>query len=125
VVIDMGLTTPSIDPRSGVPPYEQVRSQVALQVRSGRLAAGTRMPTVRALAEQLGLAANTVAKAYRELESDGVLETRGRAGSFIRAADDAAEQQAQVAARAYADRIRRLGLSRDAAIALVAQALED
>lgn len=72
-----------LDPASSVPPYEQLRSSVARQVADGTLVAGTRLPTVRALAVELGLAANTVAKAYRALEADGVIETRGRAGTFV------------------------------------------
>ncbi len=113
----------TIDTGSATPPFEQVRTQVIEAVHSGRLVAGTRLPTVRSLADQLGLAANTVARAYRELEADGVIETRGRNGSFIAATGDANHKQAQEAAIAYADRIRRLGLSDDEAIALLRDAL--
>ncbi|MEV5085276.1 GntR family transcriptional regulator, partial [Streptomyces sp. NPDC056159] len=70
----------------GAPPYEQVRAQISEQARSGALPVGYRLPTVRGLAESLGLAANTVAKAYRALEADGVIETRGRNGTFVAAA---------------------------------------
>ncbi|MDQ1570184.1 MAG: hypothetical protein QOF79_858 [Actinomycetota bacterium] len=100
----------SIDSRSATPPFEQLRVQLIEQVKSGELAAGTRLPTVRKLAEDLGLAPNTVARAYRELEADGFIETRGRNGSFVSAQGDAAQRQAQEAARAYADRIRALGI---------------
>ena len=100
----------SIDSRSATPPFEQLRVQLIEQVKSGELAAGTRLPTVRKLAEDLGLAPNTVARAYRELEADGFIETRGRNGSFVSAQGDAAQKQAQEAARAYADRIRSLGI---------------
>jgi DNA-binding transcriptional regulator YhcF (GntR family) len=93
-------------------------------VRAGTLAPGTRLPTVRALAEQLGLAANTVARAYRELEAAAVIETRGRNGSFIAPTGDASHRQAQDAAIAYADETKRLGLGRDEAIALVRAALD-
>src|ERR1700712_4047743 len=93
-----------IDSRSATPPYEQLRVQFAEEVRSGSLAAGTRIPTVRKLAEDLGLAPNTVARAYRELEADGFIETRGRNGSYVSAQGDAAEKQAQDAARAHAGR---------------------
>lgn len=106
----------SIDSRSAVPPFEQLRVQLIEQVQSGELAAGTRLPTVRKLAEDLGLAPNTVARAYRELEADGFIETRGRNGTFVNAQGDAAARQAQDAARAYADRIRSLGI--DPAVAL-------
>ena len=113
----------SIDPHSPTPPYEQLRVQFINEVQSGALAAGTRIPTVRKLAEDLGLAPNTVARAYRELEGDGFIETRGRNGSFVSAQGDAAEKQAQEAARAYADRIQKLGIPSDRALAYVTAAL--
>jgi DNA-binding transcriptional regulator YhcF (GntR family) len=78
---------------------------------------------VRGLAEELGLAANTVAKAYRALESDGVIETRGRNGTFVAAAGSAAEREAASAAQAYAERVHRLGLSESAALDAVRDAL--
>ncbi|MEU3143705.1 MULTISPECIES: GntR family transcriptional regulator [unclassified Streptomyces] len=105
------------------PPYEQVRVQISEQARSGVLPVGHRLPTVRGLAQSLGLAANTVAKAYRALEADGVIETRGRNGTFVAAAGSAAEREVAVAARAYAERARRLGLDEDAALAAARDAL--
>lgn len=109
----------SIDPAASTPPSEQIRVRVIEAVRAGELAPGTRMPTVRALAADLELAVNTVAKAYRALESDHVIETRGRAGSFVSATGDPTEQQAQLAASAYADRIAELGLEPAHALELV------
>ena len=76
----------TVDPASGTPPFEQLRRQVAAMVAEGTLAPGSRMPTVRRLAADLGLAANTVARAYRELESDGVIATHGRKGTFVSSA---------------------------------------
>ncbi|MEU3663009.1 GntR family transcriptional regulator [Streptomyces sp. NPDC032940] len=107
----------------GVPPYEQVRAQISEQARSGALPVGYRLPTVRGLAESLGLAANTVAKAYRALEADGVIETRGRNGTFVAAAGDAAEREVASAAREFASRARRLGVSEGDAVAAVRDAL--
>jgi DNA-binding transcriptional regulator YhcF (GntR family) len=107
----------------GAPPYEQVRAQISEQARSGALPVGYRLPTVRGLAESLGLAANTVAKAYRVLEADGVIETRGRNGTFIAAAGSAAVREAAAAAQAYAERVRRLGLGEDEALKAVRDAL--
>ncbi|MEH3032980.1 MAG: GntR family transcriptional regulator [Aeromicrobium erythreum] len=90
----------TIDPTSPEPPFEQLRRQVAAAVADGSLAPGHRLPTVRGLATDLGLAVNTVAKAYRTLEADGVLETRGRAGTFVRGTGvDRAAAQLVVAAR--------------------------
>ena len=111
-----------VDAASAVPPYEQVRAQIAAQVRSGELAVGTRLPTVRKLAEELGLAANTVARSYKELEADSVIETRGRHGTFVAAVTDA-QQEASAAASAYVELVQRLGLSDDEALKLVAAAL--
>jgi len=114
----------SIDPQAAAPPYEQIRVQVIDAVRSGGLVPGSRMPTVRGLADELGIAVNTVAKAYRALELDHVIETRGRAGSFVSATGDPSEQQAQLAASAYADRIAQLGLDAEQALAIVRAALQ-
>ncbi|WP_046501409.1 GntR family transcriptional regulator [Streptomyces odonnellii] len=112
-----------IDPADSTAPYEQLRTQISERARSGALPVGYRLPTVRGLAEDLGLAANTVAKAYRALESDGVIETRGRNGTFVAAAGDAAEREAASAAQAYAERARRLGLDRAAALAAAEDAV--
>nr|WP_202446932.1 GntR family transcriptional regulator [Streptomyces sp. SID5468] len=113
----------TIDPGSATAPFEQLREQVADQARSGALPVGYRMPTVRGLAAELGLAANTVAKAYRALEADGVIETHGRNGTLIAPAGDTAAREAALAAAGYAQRARRLGLDQQAALAAVHEAL--
>jgi DNA-binding transcriptional regulator YhcF (GntR family) len=114
----------NIDPLVATPPFEQVRLQILDAVRSGRLEPGTRLPTVRGLADDVGLATNTVARAYRELERDGVIETRGRSGSYIAATGDTASRHAQMAATAFAVRIHELGVGPDEALALVTEALK-
>jgi DNA-binding transcriptional regulator YhcF (GntR family) len=114
----------TVDRTSDVPPFEQVRAGVEALIASGELGPGDRLPTVRGLAEQLGLAPNTVARAYRELEADGVVETRGRHGTRIAASAGAVQQAATAAARAYAQRVIDLGLDRDQALALVIRALD-
>ncbi|WP_312885736.1 GntR family transcriptional regulator [Streptomyces physcomitrii] len=113
----------SIDDDAGTAPYEQLRAQISKQARTGRLPVGHRLPTVRGLAQELGLAANTVAKAYRALESDGVIETRGRNGTFIAAAGEAADRRAAEAAQSFAAQARRLGLTEDEALRAAHQAL--
>jgi DNA-binding transcriptional regulator YhcF (GntR family) len=110
-----------VDPASSVPPFEQLREQITAQVESGELRAGDRLPTVRRLAENLGIATNTVAHAYRALEADGLLEGRGRAGTFV--ADDDSGRAARAAARTYATTVRALGLTTDEAIELARRAL--
>jgi DNA-binding transcriptional regulator YhcF (GntR family) len=72
-----------LDPRSAVPPYEQLRQQVTALVVGGALAVGARLPSIRQLANDLGLAGGTVARAYRELEADGVVTTNGRHGTIV------------------------------------------
>ena len=100
----------TVDPDAAEPPYEQVREQIRAQVQAGELTPGTRLPTVRRLAGDLGLATNTVARAYRELEALGVIETRGRAGSVV--TGDGVDRAAREAAHDYVDpdaRARRRG----------------
>lgn len=110
-----------IDPFSSTPPFEQLRQQISDQVLSGELQPGDRLPTVRRLAGDLGIAPNTVARTYRELEIEGVLEGRGRAGTFV--SDDHANNAAKAAARSYADTVRSLGLDAADAVALVQRAM--
>ena len=112
-----------VDPRSPVPPYEQLRAQLLDAVVSGELAPGARLPTVRRLAEDLALAPGTVARAYRELEASRVIETRGRNGTFVSPHGDPARQEAQRAAARYVEQMRMLRLDADEALALVAAAL--
>jgi DNA-binding transcriptional regulator YhcF (GntR family) len=114
----------TIDTASPVPPYEQVRLRIAQLAADGELAAGTRLPPVRQLAAQLGLAVNTVARSYRELEAAGLVETRGRAGTVVTAAAAGIPAAARQAAERYVQRAKALGLSGDAAIALVKAAVE-
>jgi DNA-binding transcriptional regulator YhcF (GntR family) len=112
-----------IDPTSAAAPFEQLRIQILDAVRTGGLAAGTKLPTVRKLADDLGLAPGTVARAYRELERDEVIETRGRHGTFVAATGDPTQRQAQAAATAFAERVHQLGLSPDDALGYARAAL--
>lgn len=114
---------PRIDAASPTPPYEQLRVQIADAVASGELAPGAKLPTVRRLAEDLGIAPNTVARSYRELERDQVIETRGRLGSFVAPHGDQRQRQAQLAAREFAERMRHLGVEPETAIHLVTAAV--
>lgn len=111
------MTVLPLDPSSPDPPFEQLRVQVATRAASGDLPAGTRLPTVRALAADLGLAANTVARAYKELEAGGVVVTEGRRGTFVAAPEapgDVVDAAADLAATA-----RRLGLTLPETLRLV------
>ena len=73
----------SIDERSAEPVYLQLSTQIRAAVKSGELKPGTPLPTIRQLAAELQINPNTVAKTYRFLERDAVIETRGSKGSFI------------------------------------------
>jgi len=114
----------TLDPQSATPPFEQVRAQLASRISDGELAAGTRLPPVRRLANDLGLAANTVARAYRDLEAAGLVETHGRGGTIVTAAGDRAREQLLAAARSYADLARDLGIEIGEALSLVQTALD-
>jgi DNA-binding transcriptional regulator YhcF (GntR family) len=118
--VDLSLVIAS---DSAVPPFEQLRTQILDAVTSGDLAPGARLPTVRRLAEDLGIAAGTVARAYRELEASSVIETRGRNGTYVSPHGDAAQREAQRAATAFADQMRALRLDTDQVLALVTAAL--
>jgi len=116
----------SIDADSATAPFEQVRTQIASAVAAGQLSTGTRLPTVRRLAADLGLANNTVARAYRELEADGVIATHGRGGTFVRSdvldeprAPSGAADLAKAAATDYVHTVRHLGLNSQEAARLV------
>ena len=86
----------AIDSTSPVPPFEQLRLQLARLVAGGDLEPGTKLPTVRQLASDLGLAANTVARAYRELEADGILVTGGRRGTSVHSEARSVDSQAEL-----------------------------
>jgi DNA-binding transcriptional regulator YhcF (GntR family) len=116
------VTVHPLDPASPDAPFEQLRRQLATRAASGDLPAGTRLPTVRALAAELGVSHGTVARAYKELEADGVLVTEGRRGTFVASGVAASSSEAAEAAASYAASARRLGLGVEEALRLVEQA---
>lgn len=115
-----------IDASSPVPPYAQIRDQVTTMIRSRVLGPGDRLPAIRHLAKDLGTAANTVARAYRELEADGLVATRGRHGTVVRrpAAVPVRERAQGLAgaAQSYALEARHRGLDLDQALDAVRRA---
>jgi GntR family transcriptional regulator len=74
------------NPASGVPIYHQLMEQIKHAIETGALRPGEQLPGIRPLAEELVINPNTVAKAYRELEHDGILELRQGAGAFVSSA---------------------------------------
>jgi DNA-binding transcriptional regulator YhcF (GntR family) len=77
------LVIVEVDTASAVPAYEQIRVQLATMIETGVLAPGTRLPSVRQLAADLGLAVNTAARAYHELERAGLVTSRVRHGTVV------------------------------------------
>ncbi|MFJ5107298.1 MULTISPECIES: GntR family transcriptional regulator [unclassified Glutamicibacter] len=73
----------SVDLQAATPPYEQIRSQIASLISLGDLPSGSKLPTVRALATDLGVAVGTVARAYKELEAEELITSRRRAGTVV------------------------------------------
>ena len=72
-----------LNPRSGIPIYVQLVTQIKHLVASGRLATGAELPAIRVLAEQLLINPNTVGRAYRELENAGILVSRRGSGTYV------------------------------------------
>ncbi len=116
------LATLTIDPESATPPFRQLQDAVVSAIRDGSLLPGQRLPTTRALAAHLGLAVNTVASAYRALEQAGIVEGRGRAGTFVRLGDDPVHAEARRLAQHAAEALSRLGIDPERAAALLAEA---
>jgi GntR family transcriptional regulator len=106
------------NPSSGVPIYLQLIEQVKHAIETGALRAGGQLPGIRPLAERLVINPNTVAKAYRELEHEGVIELRHGAGAFV-SADRRPRQltntmrAGQAIVAATVERLRARGLGED------------
>jgi GntR family transcriptional regulator len=105
-------------PSSGVPIYLQLMEQVKHGIETGALRPGEQLPGIRPLAEELVINPNTVAKAYRELEHEGVIELRHGAGAFVatgprpkKATDNLRAGQTLVASTV--ERLRARGLGDD------------
>lgn len=113
-----------VDLKAGRPLFDQLRTQVIDGVRDGALPPGTRLPTVRELAGQLGVAVNTVARAYRELETAAIVETRGRFGTFV-ARYDPTDAAMAAAAREYVRVAQGLGLGKADALRYIEQVPDD
>jgi GntR family transcriptional regulator len=119
-----------IDPSSGTPIYRQIVDQVRQAVASGVLRPGDRLPSVREMAVELAVNPNTIAKAYQELERDGVVETPRGKGSFIADRDhtlsreERLRQFTEAADKLVADAYR-LGIDAETALSLVNERLTE
>ena len=105
-------------------PYEQLRARLLAEMQDGTRAAGSRLPTVRQLASDLGLAPGTVARAYKELEAVGAIETHGRGGTFVAWSADAGERRVEELATQLAAVARELGVPPERVRAAVSAALD-
>ena len=110
----------TVEPTSRTPPFEQIKRSILGLVGDGHLDVGHRLPPIRQLAGDLGVAPNTVARAYRELETLGVLRSRGRRGTVVaaRPTPAPASQPLESFATAVAE-ARTAGLSTSELLAVV------
>ncbi|CAL9478974.1 GntR family transcriptional regulator [Streptomyces sp. enrichment culture] len=115
-----------IDRRSGVATYVQIVQQTKQALRLGLLAPGDRLPTAREVVEATAVNPNTVLKAYRELEREGLVEARRGLGTFVRRSLGAAPADSPLRAELedWAARARESGLEREDAAALFTAVLE-
>ena len=118
-----------IDRRSGVATYVQIVQQTKQALRLGLLEPGDRLPTAREVVEATAINPNTVLKAYRELEREGLVEARRGLGTFVRRTLGAAAQAADTPLRAelddWANRARSAGLGREDVDALLTAVLDE
>jgi GntR family transcriptional regulator len=104
-----------VDKTSGVPIHDQIKEQITGLIQAGQLKAGDQLPTIRALAIDLAVNVNTVALAYRELDSAEVIATRRGEGTFVASTPGAAEmrrlrqRKLRDLAQAFVVETRRLG----------------
>ena len=108
----------TLDPDSTEPPFRQLKGQIIEAIRRGTLTPGTRMLAIRTLATDVGIAARTAAKVYSELEEAGMLEGRGRSGTFVTAPDLTSAVLTR-AAEEFAERAAGSGFTLNEAIAAV------
>lgn len=115
---------PSVDATLPEPPFRQIHDAVVAAVLAGELQSGERLPTTRGLASDLGVAVNTVAAAYRALEEAGVVEGRGRAGTFVSLERDPVAASARQVALRAAEQLSDLGLTPDDARRVLGEAVD-
>lgn len=119
------MTLLRIDPAAEIPPYEQLRRQLIAQIEAGQLPANTRLPTVRRLAADLGIAPGTVARAYKELEGEGYLAARGRHGTRVAPMPEADHDEVQRLTSRYIADMQGLGMDSQAIIGAVHRCLTE
>ena len=115
-----------LDTRSKVATYMQLVQQVRQALRTGLIESGDQLPKVREVAEALAINPNTVLKAYRELEREGLVEARRGLGTFVRRSLDGASAGSPLGTELadWLKRAREAGLDRDVVTALFNSALD-
>ena len=114
-----------IDSNLPEPPFEQLKEQIIAQIASGDLPIGTKLPAIRGLATELGLAVNTVARSYKELEQEGFVLTQGRSGTRVNKRAISVDRALAQEAQAFVASARDLGVSTAQIKAALKQALID
>jgi GntR family transcriptional regulator len=119
----------TIDDQSPVPPFEQLRVQLSALILNGTVAAHSKLPTVRQLAGDLGLAKNTVSRAYAALERDGLVTGDRRLGTTVierqPPSGDDRNRMVLTATRRYLAELAQLGATRADAITTIRQLIAD
>jgi DNA-binding transcriptional regulator YhcF (GntR family) len=115
----------AVDTESGIPPWRQVHDQIVRAITTGSLARDARLPPIRQLSRDLGLASGTVARVYRELEAAGWVTTARARGTVVTGPADRPNPAALLldAAAEYARHSRELGVTPDEAVDAVRVAL--
>ena len=117
-----------IDPISGIPPYYQLLQEIKLGILSGQIEDGDRLPSIREMAKTLKLNPNTVAKAYYNLEDEGLLECKGRKGSSVNYDKTRSGKLSHVIAedelKVFLEKIFYLGISEDELKKMIARQFE-
>jgi DNA-binding transcriptional regulator YhcF (GntR family) len=124
-VSDVAVPRLSLDPTSALPVFEQIQTQVVDLIATGAWGAGTKLPPVRALAAQLGVATNTVAKAYRLLEQEGFVTTGGRSGTLVADQHPDASDRVRQELRAALQPLLDQGMKTGEVLRLVRSVLDD
>ena len=115
----------AVDVTAATPVYEQLRAQIAGHIGAGSLRSGDRLPTVRSLAVDLGIAVNTVGRAYAELEAAGLVRSGRRAGTVVIGRNAALiDGDVTASALGFATVAARHAISDDTAIEIVRHALQ-
>ena len=116
-----------LDFESDIPIYQQIRNQIVLGIAEGKLTAGEKLPTIRALSEECGINMMTVSKAYQLLKQEGYIHTDRRSGATVRQQKNknGPKQETIDGLRLRLSELRLAGLDKEAALALCRQLYEE